>query len=414
MVPAESADLAVLGARIRTLDARRPWATAVAVRDGRIAAVGDDAAVRAACGPRTELVDGTGLAIVPGLVDGHLHPIWAADLAQGVDASGCADREALGRALRAERDRIGPGEVVRAWSVDYALFPGEAMDGRVLEELAGGPALVVFFDLHTFLATPGVLALAGVTGAEPFPDASEIVVRDGRPTGELREFSAFYRVADALPGLTEGTRLRRVAAILAELNAVGLTGAHVMDGSPATFDLLRRLEERGDLTLRLVVPLWVKPEYGDDHVEAYLRHQGEAGGLWRGGVAKFFIDGVVETGTAWLEAPDTRGQRTKPFWPDPRRYADVVARLARDGGPPALGRPARARLGLARRAVRPPNTAWPGRGCAAGPGIEAARASSPSSASAPKPPSPATRPPRRRWSATVRRRAGSRWAAAPT
>ena len=331
MALAETADLAVLGARIRTLDPRRPWASALAARDGRITAVGDDAEIRALCGPRTELVDGKGLAVVPGLVDGHLHPIWAADLAQGVDASGCADREALGRALRAERARVGPGEIVRAWSVDYAHFPGEAMDGRVLEELAGGPALAVFFDLHTFLATPEVLALAGVTGPEPFPDASEIVVRDGRPTGELREFSAFYRVADALPGLTEETRLRRVAAILAELNAVGLTGAHVMDGSPATFGLLRRLEERGNLTMRLVVPLWVKPEYDDDRVEAHLRHRAEAGGLWRGGVAKFFIDGVVETGTAWLEAPDARGQGTKPYWPDPGRYADVVGRFARAG-----------------------------------------------------------------------------------
>jgi hypothetical protein len=331
MNPRTAPDLAIVGASIRTLDPSRPTATAVAVRDGHVVAVGDDAEVRAACGARTEILDGSGLAIVPGLTDSHLHPMWATEFAVGVDASRFALRSELAAALRAERERVGPGAVVRAWSVDYAHFAGADMDGAVLEELAGGPALAVFFDLHTYLATPSVLAMAGVTGGEPFPDASEIVVRGGRPTGELREFSAFFRVADALPGATEEARLRRIAEVLRELNAAGLTGAHVMDGSPETFGVLRTLEERGDLTMRLVVPLWVKPEHDDAAQEAYLRHRDEHGRLWRGGAAKFFADGVIDSGTAWLEEPDTRGDGNDPFWPDPSRYDAAVARFAGAG-----------------------------------------------------------------------------------
>jgi predicted amidohydrolase YtcJ len=201
----------------------------------------------------------------------------------------------------------------------------------VLEELAGGPALAVFFDLHTYLATPSVLAMAGVDGSETFEDASEIVVRDGRPTGELREFSAFFRVADRLPGADEEARLRRVADVLRELNAAGLTGAHVMDGSPEVYELLRTLEGRGELTMRLVVPLWVKPEHGDDVLESYLRHADDHGELWRGGAAKFFADGVIDSGTAWLEEPDAEGDGNDPFWPDPTRYDAAVARFARAG-----------------------------------------------------------------------------------
>ena len=322
-------DLAVLGARIRTLDPDRPAATAVAVRQGTIVAVGSDAEIREACDASTELVDGSGLAIVPGLTDSHIHPMWATDFAVGVDASGCADRAALGEALRAERERVGPDAIVRAWSLDYAQFP--ELDGRVLEELAGGPALGVFFDLHTYLATPGVLAMAGVSGTEAFEDASEIVVRDGRPTGELREFSAFFRVADRLPGADRAARLARVREVLAELNAVGLTGGHVMDGSPETYELLAELEASGGLTLRMVVPLWVKPQHDDATHEAYLAHRDAHGELWRGGAAKFFIDGVVETGTAWLEEPDSTGDGTAPFWPDPARYAAAVARFSGAG-----------------------------------------------------------------------------------
>jgi predicted amidohydrolase YtcJ len=324
-----SADLAVLGARIRTLDPDRPFATAVAMRDGRVIALGSDAEVREACDGATETLDGSGLAIVPGLTDSHMHPMWATDFAAGVDASTCPDRDALGVALRAERERVGPDAVVRAWSLDYAQFP--ELEGSVLEELAGGPALGVFFDLHTYLATPSVLALAGVTGPEEFADASEIVVRDGRPTGELREFSAFFRVADRLPGATREARLARVSQLLGELNAAGLTGAHVMDGSPETFEFLAELEALDGLTLRMVVPLWVKPEHDEALIEDYLGRRDAAGALWRGGVAKFFIDGVVETGTAWLEEPDSEGDGQAAFWPDPERYAATVARFADAG-----------------------------------------------------------------------------------
>jgi predicted amidohydrolase YtcJ len=325
------ADLAVLGARIRTLDPDRPFATAAAIRDGLIVAVGSDAEVREACDAATETIDGRGLAVVPGLTDSHMHPMWATDFAAGVDASRCADRAALAGALRAEREQAGPDGVVRVWSLDYAQFGGEALDGRVLEELAGGPALGVFFDLHTYLATPGVLELAGVTGAEAFPDASEIVVRDGRTTGELREFSAFFRVADRLPGATREARMARVRELVRELNAAGLTGAHVMDGSPDTFSFLTELEALDGLTLRMIVPLWVKPEHDEDTLADLLGRREATGRLWRGGVAKFFIDGVVETGTAWLEEPDSQGDGTAAFWPEPERYAATVARFADAG-----------------------------------------------------------------------------------
>jgi predicted amidohydrolase YtcJ len=325
-----AADRAVLGARIRTLDPDRPWAQAVAMRDGAIVAVGSDGEVREACDARTDLVDGTGLVIVPGLTDGHLHPVWATDLAVGVCAEGMLDLDGFGAALRAERARVGPEAIVRAWSVDYGLF-GDALDGRLLADLAQGPALIVLHDLHTYLATPDVLERAGITGEERFPDASEVVVRDGRPTGELREFSAYFRLADRLPGASPEARRARVVEVLGELNALGLTGAHVMDGSPETYELLREIEARGELTMRLIVPLWIKPEHDEALHAEWAAHVDAHGELWRGGTAKFFIDGVVETGTAWLEDADAGGEGLHPYWPDPERYAAAVASFTRAG-----------------------------------------------------------------------------------
>jgi predicted amidohydrolase YtcJ len=329
--PRTSADLAVLGARILTLDPDRPVAAAVAIRGGEIVAVGDDAEVREHVDGHTRVEDGSGLVLVPGLVDGHQHPVWSTEFAQGAEATACTDREALRQVLRDERRRVGPDAVLRAWGLDYALFAESGLEGEVLEELAEGPAFVSFMDLHTHLATPSVLRLAGIDGPREFADASEVVVRDGRPTGELREFGAYGLVADALPRPTRDQVLARVRETLEQLATLGLTGVHAMDGSPDSFALFRELEAQAPLPLRVIVPLWIRPEMDDDEVDALLALRHERGERWRGGAAKFFIDGVVETGTAWLEAPDTRGGGTRPLWPDPARYARRVAQFAAAG-----------------------------------------------------------------------------------
>ena len=103
---------------------------------------------------------------------------------------------------------------MRGWGARLrAVRRQRARPGALLEELAGGPALITFFDCHTHLATPSLLARAGVRGAEPFADNSQIVCDgDGRPTGELREFEAYDRVAASLPPLAPGEALDRVAA----------------------------------------------------------------------------------------------------------------------------------------------------------------------------------------------------------
>src|SRR5215218_6648546 len=103
-----TADLAIIGASIRTMDSERPWATAVAVRDGIILAVGDDATVRAECGGTTEVIDGAGLHITPGLTDSHIHPFWGSDATRGVDLTRAKTLNDLRAALAAERKRVGP------------------------------------------------------------------------------------------------------------------------------------------------------------------------------------------------------------------------------------------------------------------------------------------------------------------
>ena len=320
-----AAELAIVNARVRTLDPAQPFAEAVAMRGGTIVAVGDELDVRAYCDARTEVLDARGNALIPGLVDSHLHPFWGAELARGTDLSGCRTREAVLEALAAGTVHRG---WLFAWGLDYDAAPTPQEIG---EAVSGAAAFVRLSDLHTALASPRALQLAHVTGPHAFGDASEVVCVDGVPTGELRESGAQDLVLRAAPRLRWPELRARHVEQLQRLNALGLTGAHVMDGEPATHDLLRDLEAADELTMRLRVPQWLTPDMIDAELETRLALRDERGRLWCGGTAKLFADGVIDSGTAWLEAPDTHGEGTASFWPDPVRMAQVMERFAAAG-----------------------------------------------------------------------------------
>jgi predicted amidohydrolase YtcJ len=328
-----AADLAIVGASIRTLDPARPRATAVAVRDGIAVAVGGDAEVREHAGAATELVDGRGIALVPGLVDSHIHPFHGTDGTRGADLSGLRTLHDVRGALAAERARCDPGEWLLGWGLSYDAFDGEPIGADALADATGdAPAYLTFFDYHSALASRPALALAGVDGARGFSAGAAVVCDEGGvPTGELREAPAMALVRERVPERTRAQRLDAYAETLRRLNALGLTGGHVMLGMPWLYDDVAELEARGDLTLRCVVPVLLEPGTGDEEIEALLAQRDRRGRRWRAGAAKFFIDGVIDTGTAWLFEPGPHGEGTEPFWPEPRRYAEVVARFARAG-----------------------------------------------------------------------------------
>jgi predicted amidohydrolase YtcJ len=326
------ADFAVIGASIRTLDPALPRAAAVAMRDGRIVAVGSDAEVREHCDGTTRVLDGHRMAIVPGLIDAHQHPVWGTELRRGADLAGLGTLEEVLRALERERERVGDDGWVLAFGLDYAVFGGAPLSHEPFAAvLRGAPALLITFDLHTGIASPRALEVADVDGPRSFPDASEVVCRDGVPTGELREPSAYGLVLDAVPAPAAAELRTAVARRLELQHAEGLTALHVMDGSPDTFALLDDMEADGQLRMRLLVSLWQRP---GTPLEAMREHVAlrDAGGLrWRGGVAKFFLDGVIDTGTAWLHDGDAFGTSGEPYWTDLAAYVEAVALFARAG-----------------------------------------------------------------------------------
>jgi predicted amidohydrolase YtcJ len=104
-----------------------------------------------------------------------------------------------------------------------------------------------------------------------------------------------------------------------------------MDGDLDTLDLLRELEGNGDLVTRLITPFWITPEMTREDWEAFAPHRDEGGARWKAGNAKFFIDGVIDSGTGWLYEPDSQDAGRAPFWPDPQHYRDAVRFFAERG-----------------------------------------------------------------------------------
>ncbi|MFI9344533.1 amidohydrolase [Streptomyces sp. NPDC052773] len=322
------ADLVLTGARVRTLDPDRPYATAVAVRDGRIAAVGEEDDVRDWRGAATEVVDLGGAWLVPGLVDGHSHPVYGLDMATGLDLSRVTDLDGLRAALaRAERT---DGWVV-GFGLDHNVFGGRPVDRALIEDVLGDtPAFLRLYDGHSALVTGAALKAAGVTGPRTFAQRSHLAVdADGRLTGHLVEHAAMDLVTAVMPRPSYAERRARLVELLSAMAATGLTGAHVMDaGDP---ELVRAVAEETVLPLRLRFAPWCMPGADRDDLAELVALQRLGGRHWRVGGVKFFMDGTVEGGTAWLEHPDCHGQGTEAFWPDPAAYRDAVHHLHRAG-----------------------------------------------------------------------------------
>lgn len=330
------ADTIVTGARVVTMDPRRPEATAFAIRDGRFLAVGDDDLLRELRGTGTVVHDLGGAAVTPGLIDAHLHPLQGLELTAGIDLGGITTATALRAALRAEADRALAEDAepwVRGWNLDYDVFHEIPMTADAIEDAVRGlPALLIVFDGHTALASREGLRRGGITGPRETDDSSLVVVdAEGIPTGELRELGAYEPVRLAAPALDRAQTLAAGHELLQGLRSSGLTGGTIMDGGFATLDLLDAMEQGPGLPIRIVSAIDHEPGFDTARTAENLRMRDRRGERWRGGVVKLYADGVVETGTAWLYEPDTAGEGTAPFWKDAAAYARTVRGYAEAG-----------------------------------------------------------------------------------
>ncbi|MFJ8039204.1 amidohydrolase [Kitasatospora sp. NPDC096147] len=320
-------DTVLLAARVHTLDPDRPQATAVALRDGLITAVGDAQQARDWRGPGTEVIDLGTATLVPGLVDGHSHPALGLEMADGTDLSPVRDLDGLRAALTGARRADG---WVVGWGLDHNVFGGRPIHRDLLEAVLGPdtPVFLRLYDGHSALASGAALRAAGIDGPRAFAQRATVVCdADGAPTGHLVEHAAMDLVSAIVPRRPFTERRDALLALLSAMASTGLTGAHVMDAGGEVLDLLRAIEDRAELPLRLRIAPWCMPGIDRDGLDALAALQGTAGRNWLVGGVKFFMDGTVEGGSAWFEHADCHGQGRDGLWLDPAEYTAAVHHL---------------------------------------------------------------------------------------
>lgn len=306
-VAKDVADSVYVNGKIYTVDDGETWAEAIAVRDGRIAAVGTDTEVRALAGETTKVTDLGGKMLMPGIHDTHVHPVDA-----GIQKTlECSFRSYdLDEVLAIVQDCIAAtpmGEWVRGGQWNEGLFSSGKMPKAILDEIS--PEHPVFFmdwSVHNAWVNSKGLELLGIDADTPDPSGG-VIVRDdsGEATGILLD-NAAYSARWLMPRYSNEQTAAALAYSLDEIKSYGVTtirDAIVTRQEMEAYDTLRRSDK---LPLRVKTSLSWKSTWAESHEDeqALIAERAKyRDPLIDTEFAKIMLDGIPPTLTAALIEP---------------------------------------------------------------------------------------------------------------
>jgi len=307
----EIADTIYSGGPILTINDAQPSAEAVAVKDGRILAVGDLAAVSAHQGSETASFDLKGRAMLPGFVDSHGHVVMGGLQALSANMLSPPDGEV--------RDIASLQDVLRAWMAENAeivdkvnLVIGFGYDDAQLAELRHPtredldavsrdvPIVIVHQSGHIGVANSKALEVAGIDASSPNPDGGAIRRgADGEPNGVLEEYAFFTAIVPMLSKLGE-EGIEAFARAGAELWAsYGYTTAQDGRSARPIVEALKAIDAKGDLPIDVVA----FPDVLEDRDYISEAVSQDYDGHVRVGGCKLTIDGAPQGFTALRDRP---------------------------------------------------------------------------------------------------------------
>ena len=329
-------DLVLFNGKVITVDRDFSIHQAVAIAGDRILAVGASDQMKAAAGPATRMIDLKGRAVIPGLMDNHLH---GAGGGPGVDLSRARSMADVMAALRERVRAAKPGDVIvsnRDWH--EAQLKEQSLPLRDdLDRVAPHNPVVLVRGGHEYILNSAALARWGITETTPEPAGGRITrYADGRLNGELVDTAkSLVSLPPAAPRTPEQQLEDRIADYK-KLNEAGLTSIRHPGIPISEYRMLQELRKRGQLTIRINALLrpaitasgvdpalaasGIKPDEGDEQ----LRIDG----------IKLGVDGGFEGGLMrdlyqkpWDEGGTYRGLQTIAT----DRYIAAVSELNRQG-----------------------------------------------------------------------------------
>jgi len=292
----------LLHGAVYTQEATQPWAEAIAVRGGRIAAVGSDAEVRRLAGRHTRIIDLKGRMLMPGLVDAHIHAVEGANeqLYACTFASTSTPEQIRAKLAECHR-RLPAGEWIEggSWASEFFTQQKIASPRQWLDAIVGDRPVALRDDSHhNVWANTAALRAAGVTAATPDPMGGSFGREAGgnEPNGIALEAGAEMISAAAPPKTPE--QLQRAVRYAQDLaHRYGIIGLKEADSWEATIAAWHAVEQAGQLSLYVTncistLAFQKTPETPLDFERIERIHAANDGKLMHPDCVKIYLDGV--------------------------------------------------------------------------------------------------------------------------
>jgi len=298
---AADADLILHNGKIVTVDSAFSIAEAVAVKDGRVVAVGRNADVLAReRGPKTQVIDLKGQTVLPGLTDTHMHPLGAALSEHNTPFAVLRSFADIQSYIRQQAAKTPKGQ----WIQVPKTFPGRLVEMRMPDRavLDATPDHPVFYDASYASAVNSyALKMSGISRDTADPPGSRIVKdAKGEPNGILvGRASSLIKNAPRPRSFTELEQIDALEQMLKRYAATGLTSIGDRGTSAEAFAFYTILKKQNRLPVRVVMTARLRPE--EIERSTWTTGQGDEWLKW--GSFKVGLDGGMNAGTAYMREP---------------------------------------------------------------------------------------------------------------
>lgn len=260
---AQVADTALINGKILTVDSAFSTHEAIAIREGKILALGKTADIRKLSNSNTRVIDLQGRAVIPGLIDSHLHGIRAAlSFSTEVNWIGAASLDdALGRITLASRT-MKPGAwliVAGGWNVDQFKERRRPTQAELIRAAPNNPVYVQLGYGWVVMNPAGFKAL-NITSETDLPSGGRFEKdADGKSTGAITGGQgAIIALFDRLPKPTQDEQVEGTKQFFRELNRLGMTGFIDPGGNnlfPEDYSAVSQVWREGRMTVRVAFSL---------------------------------------------------------------------------------------------------------------------------------------------------------------
>lgn len=318
------ADSIYVNGQFYTVDSQKPWASAIAIKDGKYLAVGKEENLSEYIGDKTEKVDLHGAFAMPGLIDVHTHP-----LTTGIDWSNLSFSQPDNlAAMLVEIEKFAADNpdlpLIRGGSWNLGVFENDSPTKDLLDKIVPDrPVYLISQTGHSAWVNSKALEMAGITKDTEQTETFifDVDAATGEPSGTVREFG-MAGVIQKLPTFSPESIAVAQQRIFKQFNQNGFTTVKAAEGDEAVIKAANLLDKQDKLTMR-IFPSW---DWRSHYQPVAIEQQRKEISNWREyetqlvkpNTVKMFFDGGPDSYTAMLSEdyegrPGHKGGPTMPL-----------------------------------------------------------------------------------------------------